>query len=509
MKRNRNSPPLKSKPPAAAPQTDGKTQSPPEIHEETGHHWSGGQGIMLQAMVFLSGFACLIYQILWMRQLGLFFGNTSHAAALTLAVFFAGIAFGSWFWGRRCALMAKPLSAYGWLELGIAIAGAAVLAAPGLCQYLYPLLYGQDGSGLGLLSFKLLWTLVMVFPPAFLMGGTIPILGQCLISRQAEFGARAARIYAVNTMGAACGAFATAFVLIGNLGFRLTCVVAIGVSTVAAVLAFKLSRSVATVEGIDVVATNPPQRQSSPKISQKSPIRPHGTKMTQRQISLLAFFSGFNVLALEVLWTRMFAQVHENSVYSFSSVLIIVLVCLALGAWLASKLAGGQSPTTQSLLLLTSAGGCALCISPFVFIRITDNLHMLPSETTFAAYVIRLFATGFVSIGPACLLLGAVFPFLMKGEEQFAIHPGKSIGRLSSINTIGAILGSLACGFLLLHWLGLWRSMQLIAASYLVIAVLTPTTKNRINRAARAGAFTMLVLSFTFTTVPQAEHNAS
>jgi spermidine synthase len=267
------------------------------------------------------------------------------------------------------------------------------------------------------------------------MGGTIPILGQCLICRQAEFGTRAARIYAVNTIGAACGAFATAFVLIGNLGFRLTCVVAIGISTVAAVLAFKLSRNIATVEGIDDVVANPPQRQSSPKKSQKLPIAQHGTWMTRRQISFLAFFSGFNVLALEVLWTRMFAQVHENSVYSFSSVLIIVLVCLALGAWLASKLAGGQSPTPQSLLLLTSTGGCALCISPFVFIWITDNLHMLPSETTFAAYVIRLFATGFVSIGPACLLLGAVFPFLMKGEEQFVTHPGKSIGRLSSINT--------------------------------------------------------------------------
>lgn len=497
MKRNRNTRPLKSKPPAAAPQRDEKTQSSPEIRDEAGHHWHGRRGIMLQTMVFLSGFACLIYQILWMRQLGHFFGNTSQAAALTLAVFFAGIAFGSWFWGRRSALLPKPLSAYGWLELGIAAAGAAVLAAPGLCHYIYPLLYGQDGSGIGLMSFKLLWTLVMVFPPAFLMGGTIPILGQCLISRQAEFGTRAARIYAVNTIGAACGAFATAFVLIGHLGFRLTCVVAIGVSTVAAALAFKLSRHAATDEGREVVATNSPQHRSSPKPSKKPSIAQHGTKMSRRQIGFLAFISGFNVLALEVLWTRMFAQVHENSVYSFSSVLIIVLVCLSLGAWLASKLAGGQSPTPQSLLLLTAAGGAALCLSPFVFIWLTDNLRMLPTETSFAAYVVRLFATGFISIGPACLLLGAVFPFLMKGEEQFATHPGKSIGRLSSINTIGAILGSLICGFLLLQWLGIWRSMQLIAVCYLVIALLTPTAKNRITRATKAGALAMLVLAFT------------
>lgn len=269
-----------------------------------------------------------------------------------LGGFFSGIAGGSWFWGRRSALLTKPLNAYGWLELGIATAGAAALVAPGLCQYLHPLLYGHAGAGTGLITFKIVWTLIMVFPPAFLMGGTIPILGRCLISRQAEFGTRAARIHAVNTIGAACGVFATAFVLIGHLGFRLTCGVAIGVSTVAAALAFRLSRNLATLEGTETVAKKPPQQPSSPL---KPPITQRGARMTRRQIGFLAFLSGFNVIALELLWTRMFAQVHENSVYSFSSVLLIVLVCLSLGAWLASRLAAGQSPTPQSLLLLIAA----------------------------------------------------------------------------------------------------------------------------------------------------------
>ncbi len=481
MKRNRNSRP---KPSTKPPKADGEIHARADIVAEDIHHWSGQHFIMLQAMVFLSGFACLIYQILWMRQLGLFFGNTSHAAALTLAVFFAGIAGGAWHWGRRSSRIASPLKAYGWLELGIATAGLVVMVAPALSHSIYPVLYGQDGSGVGLFAFKILWTLLMVFPAAFLMGGTIPVLGQSLIQRQAEFGTTSARIYAVNTIGAACGAFATAFVLIGSMGFRLTCVVAIGVSTLAAALAFKLSRH---------ATTSSPQSQPP----QKKTIAHQSVNLSRRQIGFLAFLSGFNILALEVLWTRMFAQVHENSVYSFSSVLIIVLVCLALGAWLASKLAAGKSPTSQSFLLLTSIGGAALCFSPFVFIWLTDNLSMLPTETSFAAYVVRIFITGFLSIGPACLLLGAVFPFLMKGEEPFATEPGKSIGRLSSINTIGAILGSLVCGFLLLQWLGMWRSMQVIAVSYLVIALLTPAAKNRINRAAKAGTLAMLVMAFT------------
>ena len=40
-----------------------------------------GNGFTGWAMIGLSGFACLVYQILWMRQLGLLFGNTSQATA--------------------------------------------------------------------------------------------------------------------------------------------------------------------------------------------------------------------------------------------------------------------------------------------------------------------------------------------------------------------------------------------------------------------------------------------
>ena len=53
---------------------------------------------MVYVLVFLSGFAGLIYQVLWMKQLGLLLGSTSQATAVTLAAFFAGLAVGSWFW---------------------------------------------------------------------------------------------------------------------------------------------------------------------------------------------------------------------------------------------------------------------------------------------------------------------------------------------------------------------------------------------------------------------------
>ncbi len=440
---------------------------------------------MFWLMAGFSGFACLSYQILWMRQASFLLGNTSHAAALTLAVFFGGLTLGGWYWGGRCRSHSTPLRTYAWLEIGIAMAGIAVLIAPMIVPHAYRAL----GNGAALTAFKGAWTLLMVFPAAFFMGGTLPMLGQAAIRRRDSFGATTARMYAVNTLGAACGAFATAFVMIWFLGLRNTCATAMAVSVVAALLAFRLSRQVRFLGAAEDALT-----EIRPEKSRQVATEP---VMPRPLIAALAFVSGFNLLALEVVWTRMLAQVHENSVYSFATVLIIVLVCLSLGAWLASLLARSKMPAPQVLLWLFALGGAALALTPLISMFLTRDMQMLKTDFTFADYVIRLFVTGFAAIAPACLPLGAVFPFLMKSEEKFTTHAGKSIGVLSAINTVGAILGSLAAGFLLLEWLGIWHSVQMISAIYLVVAILTPASKSVGTHSARIASGIMLVLLLT------------
>ncbi len=454
---------------------------------------SSPPGTVFWLMTGLSGFACLVYQILWMRQASLLFGSTSQAAALTLAVFFGGLATGGWYWGKRCQKHPGPLRTYAWLELGIAAAGVTLLIAPVIIPHLYPLLYQENGKRFALKAFKIIATLLMVFPASFLMGGTLPMLGQALIRRKESFGATTARIYAVNTLGAACGAFATAFLLIWLWGFRMTCLSAMAVSSVAALLAFRLSKQArfqgAAMEALEEVVRQRGRKARAPVAAKPGIPRP--------LIGALAFVSGFNLLAMEVVWTRMLAQVHENSVYSFATVLIVVLVCLSLGAWLASRLARSGIPAPQVLLWLFALGGAALAMTPVLAMSLTEGMRMLDTDFSFASYALRLFGTGFATIGPACLPLGAVFPFLMKGEEGFITHAGKSIGTLSAINTIGAIVGSLATGFVFLEWLGIWQSIQLISGVYLTFAMLMPIGGNRGSLFARIAAGVMLVLLLT------------
>lgn len=446
----------------------------------------------------LSGFACLIYQILWMRQAGFLLGSTAHGAALTLAVFFGGLSLGGWFWGERCRKTPSPLRTCAWQELGIALAGIVLLIAPVIVPRVYPML-PQEGGGLALMAFKVLSTLLLVFPASFFMGGTLPMLGQAVIRRRSSFGTLTARIYAVNTMGAAAGAFAAAFVLIGGLGLRATCLAAMGASIAAALLAFRLSRrdGFQDAPGRAIEEEEPCAPPPKRKSGRADPPRIVPSKMPRPLIALLAFVSGFNLLALEVVWTRMLAQRHENSVYSFATVLIVVLVCLSLGAGIASRLARGGMPAARVLLWLFALGGAALAATPLMSAGRPDGMNMIATDSTFAAYVFRLFTTGFATIGPACLPLGAVFPFLMKGEEHFITQAGKSIGALSAINTVGAILGSLAAGFLLLEGLGIWHTVQLLAGLYLLVALLIPAAGSAITYSARIAAGFMLLLLFT------------
>lgn len=448
---------------------------------------------MTYLLVFFSGLAGLVYEVLWMKQMGLLFGNTSHAAAATLAAFFAGLAAGSAFWGRRAARTASPLRVYAGLEAGIALTALLYFVVLRLFHGIYPWLYQGIASAGGLLLTKFALALLLIFPPAFCMGGTIPAIGQHLIRSSSTFGATAARLYGVNTFGAALGAFLAGFHLPLWLGFRGTCLGAMAVTGLVAAGALALSRRGggqprASVRPLTAASLDPGSASGSERCPGAS---------SRWAILPLAFLSGFGVLALEVLWMRMFAQVLENSVYTFSAILVIVLLCLAAGAWGSSRLARRARSPFHTLALLTLLSGLAIALTPFIFMELTGSLTILASKGSWVRYVLLIFRTGFLAIGVPALLLGTIFPFLMKAEERYAVSAGVSLGRLAAVNTVGAILGSLACGFVFLGTLGLWRTMQLIAALYLFAALVLPLAWKAGGTALKVGGGLGLLLLVT------------
>lgn len=475
-----------------------------------------GTGVAL-GLVFLSGFAALIYQVLWMKQISLLFGNTSQAASVTLASFFCGLAVGSRVLGKRVSSVENPLRVFAFLEIGIAVTALSYFAILVLFQAIYPRIYQGIGLGGLLLLIKFILSLLLVFPPAFCMGGTVPVLGQFLVRQRQSFGRISATIYGMNTLGAASGAALAGFYLPVWLGFKMTCITAILISGLVATVALLKSRRAGgesfleqnkAVENESEEAEEPLTRQQRRQLEregatgvkkgkQESLLLRGGCGGRRWAILFLGFLSGFGVLALEVLLTRLFSQVLENSVYTFAAILVVVLIFLALGALLSSLLSRLNGSPFLILTGLILAGAGAVMTMPAVFLKVTDGMHLLTSKGSWGDYVMMVLRSAVVVIGPPALLLGTIFPYLMKLEEEYLESPGQSLGRLASVNTVGAILGAMVCGFLLLDGLGIWRTLQLIALIYLLVALFLPVRLDSRGVGIKVAGLVLLVMNLT------------
>ncbi len=429
----------------------------------------------LGALFTLSGAAALIYQVLWVRELGLLFGSTAQAAALTIAIFFAGIALGGWIFGRLAARLARPLRAFGLVELGVAATALGHFLVADTYFAIYPALYALVG-GVPVLetALKAGVAAMILLPSAILMGGTLPLIGQHVIRARDTLGRAGSALYALNTAGGAMGALAAGFFLPMWLGFSGAYLLAVGFDLFVGAAALLLAR-----RALPMVAQARPARVAIPA-----------------RLWVIAFASGFATLAVEVIWTRAFAQVLQNSVYTYALVLTVFLAALSLGAALANAL-GRLSVRPEAVLTGLLMASCAvIAATPHLFHHLTDGLRYLGGRADFAGYVLEVGRVAALTMLIPGTILGAVLPYLLRLMEGGGA-PGALLGRLIAVNTTGAILGALAGGFVLLPLVGMWKGLWLMGAVYglLVLALWRPSDGGaaRITRfAALAGAVILL-----------------
>lgn len=419
------------------------------------------RGRVLVVLFFASGFTGLVYQVLWMRELGLLFGNTAQSAATTLAAFFLGLVVGARYWGAKASASARPLRLYGMLEAGVALAALLYFVLLDAYHAAYGSLFATFGDlPLLFLATKLALAVGVLFLPSFFMGGTLPAMSQYLVSRGRDLGRTVSALYAVNTLGAAVGACAAGFYLPRVLGVSGSYALAITVTVAVAAVAWQLDRRTPEAPASGVTRSQPDPG-------------PDGDAWRPSAAVLggVAFLSGFGALGLEVLWTRMFAQVFQNSVYTFSIVLVVFLVALALGSVVARRLMDARIPPAATLSVLLGLAGLLVATTPFTFVSLTNELEYAGAGAGFTGYVLGSFWLAIrVMLAPG-VALGAVFPFLMRIAEPSTRSAGRTVGNLLAINTSGAVLGALGAGFILLDTLGLWTSIRVVAVLYLVAAI--------------------------------------
>jgi spermidine synthase len=423
----------------------------------------------LCALFFASGAAALLFENLWFRQTGLLFGNAVWTSALVTAGFMAGLAVGNGFVARRAWRWPRPLRVYAGLELLIAATGLGLVAGlPGLVPAVAPLL-ARLGEGALLDAVRLAGGFLLLVVPSSAMGATLPVLARSLGAHDANFGRVLGRLYGWNTLGAVVGALAGEAWLIRALGIRGTAGAAAALNVIAAAGALLLDR------GMPDVAL-PSATPSTPAL---------GARPTR--IVAATLLAGGLLLALEVVWFRFLLLFVGPTSAMFAAILAAVLFGIALGGLAASIWLARRGNGHRHARVLALAAGVAVVASYASF----DRVLIVRDRLIFSWE--GVLAVSLWLMLPCCLASGILFTMLGKALHEEVAEESRAAGILTLGNTVGAMLGALVAGFVLLPVLGIERSLVLLAGSYAVVSILVPLSpRPGRERWAEAVAWTLL-----------------
>jgi spermidine synthase len=423
---------------------------------------------IVHLLFLLSGATALVYQVTWLRDLSLVFGASFEATSIVLAAFMAGLSAGGFAFARRAGRFARPFAVYGVLELGIAgfaLAVPALLA--GLDRAYVAAAAGSEVATPGLNALRVVLALAILFVPTFLMGGTLPVLTQGLVSRSGDFGVRLSWLYGINTLGAVAGAVGAGFFLIPAVGVWRSQLIAAAVNVAIGAAAIAASGA-----GARAAAAGPGGEAAEQ-------VRPPPLTRAQRRAVRLAFWgtavSGLCALALEVMWTRGIVIAVATTTYSFTVMLAAFLTGIWLGSWLHALFPLRRvDPTVQLGVVLCLIGVSSSAVSFWIprlpELAIPLNLELYGLEPRIRGGTTLLLA--FLVMLPSCILMGVAFPLTGEARARLQEGFGRAAGDALGLNTLGAIAGSLLAGFVLIPMLGLQRGMLAVSALYTIYGAL-------------------------------------
>jgi spermidine synthase len=408
----------------------------------------------LPLLLFASGCAALIYQIVWFQLLGLVIGASAPSVGVLLGTFMGGLCLGSLLLPRLVSATRHPLIVFAALEIGIALAGLAVLVAlPAIGER-----YLASASGGGIAG-RAVAAAVCLLPPTMLMGATLPAIARSVGATPLGI-SRTGLLYAANIAGGVLGCVGAGFYLLRVYDVSIATFAAAGINVAAAVAALALAVAVPRTDT---------RAWKQGRFAFSANAWP---------IYVTTCLSGMTALAAEVLWTRYLALLFGPTVYTFALILAVFLAGLGAGSGVGSGLARRVEPRRAlgacQLLLAAAIAWAAFAAArslPYWPLDVTlasPSSAMLQLDLLRAAWVIL----------PAALLWGASFPLaLAAAAESGREDPAELVGGLYAANTVGAIVGALSTSLVLIVSFGSRVTQQgmivvSVAAGLLVLAPL-------------------------------------
>lgn len=445
---------------------------------------------LLGISFFLSGGTALVYQVLWARHLQYFFGSTTEAVSTILAVFMAGLGLGAWWLGRRIDRSVSALRFYGLLEIGIGIYGIVSGPLLGFAGGIYAAA-GEISPFVGMIL-KIVLSAIVLFPPCFLMGGTLPALLRAVSDSRDTARRFVGVFYAANLLGAVVGTLASGFLLLENLGLAGTAILAGCFNLAIGLVVVLVSRQ---------TDSETPVGEEEDE-GDESGLADLARSKTGLYVLIGLFVSGATVMAYEIAFTRVLVLVFGVSAYAFTVVLAVFLLGLGIGAAVYERWAGRhevhaiQFAWSQVLVALLGAGALALVPATprlVLYLRQVPGLgfgQLLAGKAAFATAILL----------PLAVVAGLGVPILIGSLVRDLRVLGSVVGRAYLVNTVGTVAGSLLTGFVLIAAVGTEGTVRAVLFANAVtglagVLLLRGTARARILGLTGAIAAGLLVLT--------------
>lgn len=188
----------------------------------------------IYAVFLLSGFAALLYQIVWQRALYAIYGINIESVTMVVTAFMLGLGVGSVAGGAVSKDPKRPvLLMFSLVELGIGLFGAVSLRV----------FHAVGEATLGMSAVAtFVVTFLLVLVPTLLMGSTLPLLVAHLVRSSKNVGKSVGTLYFVNTLGSAFASAAAVLFVMKSAGLKGTVQAAALLNVTVSLLAYVAHR---------------------------------------------------------------------------------------------------------------------------------------------------------------------------------------------------------------------------------------------------------------------------
>jgi spermidine synthase len=452
---------------------------------ETAQAGAGRRVLPLLLLLFAgSGFAALIYEMVWYQMLQLAIGSQTVCLAFLLATFMGGLCIGSLALPK---LLARgrwhALKVYAAVEAGTGAMALVVLWTMPLAVRVF---FAASSAGLPGMMLRGLLSGLMLLPPTILMGASLPALTRW-IEATPEGVAWWGLLYGGNIGGAVIGCLVAAFWILRLFDMALATYLAAAVNFGVAGASYLLARRTGA--------------QAAPEASAPAADAAAGSAGSRWPVYVAIGLSGATALGGEVVWTRQFGMLLGATVYAFALILATFLIGMGIGSAAGAGLGKRMNPRwalgwSQMLLVAGIA---------WTSWQIADSLPYWPIDpflTTSPYFTFQIdWARCLWALLPAAVMWGASFPLALAAASRKGEDPGKIVGGVYAANTLGAIAGALVVSLWLVPAIGTLDCQRLlvILAAIAGLLLIVPELGRRSTPARMIGTLAAVAAAILLT----------